>query len=252
MHQVLRKDTMLPLSVVVPLSEADDSQVVISATREPRWWMYRLSSAIDVKSTAHRRITFNCLAHELLNATGFNERRAKQLIQDSLVGWSGTDRNRAVGLLFESMSQILRSRNVDLFDPIEQLDLPIARCEQIDFPLRVHHFTRLFHWHGARFWASHTLMADKSLVAHNCRDAVMRHLCLAVESVDRQGLLFNVKRLLMTLPLEAHWIQQFTDLVSKFMIPFFKVILRNDPNNKGNKKRRKKKKRREKEVVDLG
>ena len=72
----------------------------------------------------------------------------------------------------------------------------------------------------------------------------MLHLSLAVESVDRRGLHFSIQRLLMTLPLSAQWIRQFQQLVSRFMIPFFKVILRNDPLNDPKKRRNRGKRKR--------
>ena len=66
----------------------------------------------------------------------------------------------------------------------------------------------------------------------------MLHILLAVESVDRQVLHFSVKRLLMSLPLSEQLVCHFERLVSRFMIPFFKVILRNNPSNDPNKRRK--------------
>ena len=65
----------------------------------------------------------------------------------------------------------------------------------------------------------------------------MLHISLAVESVDRQVLHFSVKRLLMSIPLIEQLVCQFEGLVSRFMISFFKVILRNDLLNDPKKRR---------------
>ena len=152
------------------------------------------------------------------------------LAKTSLAGWS-KGRRRVMGRYCQSPAQRFSLDTVALLEATDKVDPAVVQHALGNVPLRVEDFARVYSWRAAKWWACQTLLSHHGPLWNAACDAVMLHLAVAVGSGNRQVLRFSIQRLLMTLPLPAEWMGKFETLVSRFMIAYFKVILRGNKMN---------------------